>query len=118
MSLPAPPPWLASLQDQLGELLCTPPQALRGRLQVPEAPNNLLDQIATGKVSSAAQLRIYQEQYWMRFFHVAQEQHPYLLRAIGPWAMNQLAMVSLQIFPPREREYDFGWPSQPRRSDE
>ncbi|MEE2644994.1 MAG: hypothetical protein VYD19_08680 [Myxococcota bacterium] len=104
MSLPAPPPWLASLQDQLGTLLCAPPQVLRGRLQVPEAPKNLLDQIATGKVSSAAQLRIYQEQYWMRFFHVAQEQHPYLLRAIGPWAMNQLAMVSLQTFPPRERE--------------
>ena len=106
MSLPAPPPWLASLQDQLGALLSAPPQVQRGRLQVPEAPKNLLDQVAPAKVSSSAQLKIYQEQYWMRFFHVAQEQHPYLLRAIGPWAMNQLAIVSLQICPPRARELE------------
>ena len=102
--LPAPPPWLCALQGEVGALLSTPPALRQGRLEVPPASAQLLAALAPAQVSAAAQLKIYQEQCWMRFFQSAQEQHRYTLRAIGPWAMNQFAMLSLRQFPPRGRD--------------
>ena len=106
MSTPSPPSWLAPLQGQLGALLSAPPTVQEGRLRVPPPPPALLDLLAPSSVSLTAQVSIYQEQCWMRFFQVAQGQHPYTVRAIGPWEMNKLAMIYLQQSPPQGRSLE------------
>ncbi len=98
-----PPDWLVALQADFGRMLRTPLDVSSGTFAArPEAA----DPVRAGvrAALSVSGVTLYQEQYAMRLFAAAQDGWPRLVRAIGPWAFNQLVAEHLVASPPRSHD--------------
>jgi len=107
----AAPPWLASLQADLGALLRSPLDPSSGTFRAPVEAYDpaLVAQIAPGVGGPATpqeRLAVYHRQGWMRLFDGLQKAWPRSARVLGYWRFNLVVSRHLASNPPAHNDLD------------
>jgi Putative DNA-binding domain len=105
-----PPPWFVALQAEFSAFLKSPLDSATGTFRSAQERYSpeLLAHFAPDVRGQLplAQLSLYHEQVWMRFFTVMQSRYPRVASAMGYWHFNQLALLHLTQSPPTHFDID------------